>query len=320
LIFLVGCGGGISDEDATALQDRIDQLESDATSTTTTVQPTTTTEPLPTLSLFNETAEAFNDNSFEGRYFEGNNEGVVIQISELDAAAYALLNDGSLFDRVETLLEHLEFNSAVMERVLRTRALDGTQTASSSIADASWTYHPDAGLNLVIEATVPTAPEGTQGPPDLLASGPGESIVDGAQDGVEEAIGNLGTGVRTIECANGRTVTLSARDTTPDETACGGAVESSSPRPLTDVAQIRANLEARNVSMSEETDTEIRDAADDICNLLSLAVALDETDGVVDEIKRELASAFDGGLGASVVFVDASVPVICPEHEGLLNS
>jgi hypothetical protein len=51
------------------------------------------------------------------------------------------------------LLDHLGFNtSAVMNRIGNTRALDGTQSAEGRAAKAYWSYHPDAGLNLVIEA------------------------------------------------------------------------------------------------------------------------------------------------------------------------
>jgi hypothetical protein len=32
----------------------------------------------------------------------------------------------------------------------KTRALDGRQTASWSFIEASWTYHPDNGLDVII--------------------------------------------------------------------------------------------------------------------------------------------------------------------------
>lgn len=48
--------------------------------------------------------------------------------------------------------DELGFNaSAVMERIQNTRALDGTQTAEGDGVTASWTYHPDDGLQLVVE-------------------------------------------------------------------------------------------------------------------------------------------------------------------------
>ena len=45
--------------------------------------------------------------------------------------------------------EAVGFSSAVLERMESTRALDGTQTASSKTVEASWTYHPDRGLRIV---------------------------------------------------------------------------------------------------------------------------------------------------------------------------
>ena len=49
-------------------------------------------------------------------------------------------------DSLDKLLDDLGFSSAVSERMGRTRALDGTQRASSDKANATWTYHPDDGL------------------------------------------------------------------------------------------------------------------------------------------------------------------------------
>lgn len=54
---------------------------------------------------------------------------------------------------LEGLLDDLGFSSAVMERMALTRALDGTQTAEGDHVNASWTYHPDDGLNVVFEVT-----------------------------------------------------------------------------------------------------------------------------------------------------------------------
>ncbi len=43
--------------------------------------------------------------------------------------------------------------SATMARITGTRALDGTQTASSDDVDATWTFHPDDGLRIVFSAS-----------------------------------------------------------------------------------------------------------------------------------------------------------------------
>lgn len=54
---------------------------------------------------------------------------------------------------LQRVLEHLGFNAAaVMGRIGKTRALDGTQSAEGRYAKVYWTYHPDNGLGLVFEA------------------------------------------------------------------------------------------------------------------------------------------------------------------------
>jgi hypothetical protein len=52
---------------------------------------------------------------------------------------------------VACVLVALDVPDSVLARVDNTRALDGTQTAEWDDYAASWTYHPDAGLNMVIE-------------------------------------------------------------------------------------------------------------------------------------------------------------------------
>jgi hypothetical protein len=52
---------------------------------------------------------------------------------------------------VEVYLDQLGFSPAVYERMNRTRALDGTQSATSTVANVTWTYHPDNGLQAVFE-------------------------------------------------------------------------------------------------------------------------------------------------------------------------
>ncbi|MGA7271906.1 MAG: hypothetical protein WB239_12615 [Acidimicrobiia bacterium] len=49
------------------------------------------------------------------------------------------------------LLRELGFSEAIMSRIGATLALDGTQTVESGSATASWTYHPDNGLSLIVE-------------------------------------------------------------------------------------------------------------------------------------------------------------------------
>lgn len=65
-----------------------------------------------------------------------------ISVSEYDGYLAALC-----------VLFRLDMPDAVMTRMDNTRALDGTQEASWSVYSAWWTYHPDSGLNMVVEDT-----------------------------------------------------------------------------------------------------------------------------------------------------------------------
>lgn len=49
------------------------------------------------------------------------------------------------------VLTYLEAPAAVVSRMSNTRALDGMQEGSWGDFTASWTYHPDNGLDLIIE-------------------------------------------------------------------------------------------------------------------------------------------------------------------------
>jgi len=53
---------------------------------------------------------------------------------------------------VNCVLDHLETPAAVREHIRTTRALDGRQTDSWGAFTAAWTYHPDNGLDITIEA------------------------------------------------------------------------------------------------------------------------------------------------------------------------
>lgn len=54
-------------------------------------------------------------------------------------------------DSLDEFLDELGFNPAARERMSRTRALDGTQTAEGDGVNATWTFHPDNGLQIVVE-------------------------------------------------------------------------------------------------------------------------------------------------------------------------
>jgi len=60
--------------------------------------------------------------------------------------------DGTTLETTHCVLAALEAPESVVVRLDQTRALDGMQTAEWDGITASWTYHPDAGLGLVLAA------------------------------------------------------------------------------------------------------------------------------------------------------------------------
>jgi hypothetical protein len=66
------------------------------------------------------------------------------------------VGDGSARDDEDlealvVLLGSLGFTDATLDRMANTRALDGMQTAESDEATVWWTYHPDAGMSVILE-------------------------------------------------------------------------------------------------------------------------------------------------------------------------
>lgn len=56
-------------------------------------------------------------------------------------------------EQTDCLLEKLNVSSAVKKHMETTRALDGQQTDEWDGIKARWTYHPDDGLNLILQDT-----------------------------------------------------------------------------------------------------------------------------------------------------------------------
>ena len=57
------------------------------------------------------------------------------------------------YDETTCMLELLNANSAVLTKMGETRALDGRQNAEWDGISASWSYHPDNGLDILLELT-----------------------------------------------------------------------------------------------------------------------------------------------------------------------
>ncbi len=54
---------------------------------------------------------------------------------------------------VMCVLDALEVPDSVKSEMQSTRALDGRQTGSWAGIDATWSYHPDSGLDVIVEMT-----------------------------------------------------------------------------------------------------------------------------------------------------------------------
>lgn len=66
-------------------------------------------------------------------------------------ATYYMLYFTPCNEAIEHVLDELGFSGAVYQRMNRTTALQGVQTAETDQYQASWTYHPDKGLEVLIE-------------------------------------------------------------------------------------------------------------------------------------------------------------------------
>lgn len=75
-------------------------------------------------------------------------EGMAVEMKTPGEGAEAF---GLEWEQVECVLKKTGASSAVWEKMLHTRALDGTLTESWEGYEASWTYHPDSGMNVILE-------------------------------------------------------------------------------------------------------------------------------------------------------------------------
>lgn len=98
---------------------------------------------------------------FSGSPFEaavencGIREGVSVLIGD-DGASLNLDHQGAeessgiSLDSLVCILEELEAPDSVVAEMSQTRALDGRQSADWDGIHASWSYHPDSGLDIVL--------------------------------------------------------------------------------------------------------------------------------------------------------------------------
>jgi hypothetical protein len=67
--------------------------------------------------------------------------------------SYGEESEGAEFEDILCVLNELETPDSVLNRINSTRALDGRQTGDWDNFTASWGYHPDNGLDIVIDFT-----------------------------------------------------------------------------------------------------------------------------------------------------------------------
>lgn len=99
-------------------------------------------------SVFDLAVEGCVTDEDDGRHLYVTDEGsTLILRTEGEESA------GASFLVLWCVYDHLDMPEAITSRIGSTRALDGTQTGTWDAYSASWTYHPNSGLNLIIEHT-----------------------------------------------------------------------------------------------------------------------------------------------------------------------
>ena len=61
-------------------------------------------------------------------------------------------NSSEALTYIEEVNEELGLPDSLYERMVSTRAMDGTQNSEYDNVDVSWTYHPDNGLKVIYES------------------------------------------------------------------------------------------------------------------------------------------------------------------------
>lgn len=94
-------------------------------------------------------SDAANTCGFSSADYETIEEGESLELN------HAAKPNGSGITSTEVFcfLKELDAPASLEAKINNTRALDGTQTETWEQMKATWTYHPDSGLNLILERT-----------------------------------------------------------------------------------------------------------------------------------------------------------------------
>ena len=163
VLVVAACGG--SDDRVAELEAEVAGLQEEIAATTTTTSTTTTVPELvdmlalwmsagwvdvPADELFRLQAEA----AFQGVDVDVTADQIQEATGGPDHVEVRMSGGGLLnISELEEPLDAFEFPSGTFARMGRTRALDGVQEAASIGGEytASWTFHPDTGMALLIE-------------------------------------------------------------------------------------------------------------------------------------------------------------------------
>lgn len=93
---------------------------------------------------FESAAESCNASNTDGISLGDEGSSITIDTQGEDESS------GASFDDAACILNALNVSDSVISQIDDTSAMDGRQTASWEGVDASWTYHPDNGMKLIL--------------------------------------------------------------------------------------------------------------------------------------------------------------------------
>ncbi|KKI18725.1 MULTISPECIES: hypothetical protein [unclassified Leucobacter] len=97
----------------------------------------------------NEFPNAAKACDFTTFHYDTLDDGEAVEIDH----AVMKYGEGLTATQVFCFLGELDAPASLEAKINNTRALDGTQTETWNHLKATWTYHPDSGLNLIVERT-----------------------------------------------------------------------------------------------------------------------------------------------------------------------
>jgi hypothetical protein len=92
------------------------------------------------------TFEQAQEDCSDSAYIEIGDEGYTLTMTSQGKDS-----PGATFEEIACILDALDTPDAVVSQMDRTRALDGIQEATWEDITASWSYHPDSGINLILQ-------------------------------------------------------------------------------------------------------------------------------------------------------------------------